>query len=100
MSEFILGRIIAMARGMGFAAPRHRAAGELVTYSGDGHLVTFAPTRTGKTAGPVITNALIHPGQLIVLDMKGEVFVATATARRAMGQEVCVVDLRDGRMSI
>jgi hypothetical protein len=28
--------------------------------------------------------------------MKGEVFVATATARRAMGQEVCVVDLRDG----
>ena len=67
-----------------------------MTYSGDGHPITFAPTRTGKTSGPVITNALKHPGQLIVLDMKGEVFAATAEARRAMGQEVCVVDLRDG----
>jgi type IV secretion system protein VirD4 len=69
--------------------------GELVTYSGDGHLITFAPTGTGKTSGPVITNALKHPGQLIVLDMKGEVFAATAQARRDLGQEVCVVDLRD-----
>ena len=28
--------------------------------------------------------------------MKGEVYAATAKARRAMGQEVCVIDLRDG----
>ena len=96
MSKLILGRSIAASRGMGFAAQAHAAAGELVTYSGDRHLITFAPTRTGKTAGPVITNALTHPGQLIVLDMKGEVYAATAEARRAMGQEVCVVDLRDG----
>jgi type IV secretion system protein VirD4 len=96
MSKLILGRSIAASRGMGFAAQAHVEAGELVTYSGDGHLVTFAPTGTGKTSGPVITNALTHPGQLIVLDMKGEVFAATAKARRAMGQDVCVVDLRDG----
>jgi type IV secretion system protein VirD4 len=96
MSKLILGRSIAAAGGMGFAAQAHVKAGELVTYSGDGHLITFAPTGTGKTSGPVITNALKHPGQLIVLDMKGEVFAATAQARRAMGQEVCVVDLRDG----
>ena len=50
---------------------------------------------TGKTAGPVITNALKHPGQLIVLDIKGEVYAATAQARRDMGQEVHVLDLRD-----
>jgi type IV secretion system protein VirD4 len=96
MSKLILGRSIAASRGMGFAAQAHATAGELVTYSGDGHLITFAPTGTGKTSGPVITNALKHPGQLIVLDMKGEVFAATAQARRAMGQDVCVVDLRDG----
>ncbi len=99
MSKLILGRSIAASRGMGFAAQAYATAGELVTYSGDGHLITFAPTRTGKTSGPVITNALTHPGQLIVLDMKGEVFAATAQARRAMGQEVCVVDLRDGSES-
>jgi type IV secretion system protein VirD4 len=80
---------------MGFSQRQHKGGGELVTYSGDGHLITFAPTGTGKTSGPVITHALKHPGQLIVLDMKGEVFAATAQARRDMGQEVCVVDLRD-----
>ena len=96
MSKLILGRSVAAARAMGFAARGNDKAGELVTYSGDGHLVTFAPTRTGKTSGPVITNALKHPGQLIVLDMKGEVYAATAQARRDMGQDVYVIDLRDG----
>ena len=96
MSQLILGRSVAAPRNMGFSAQVERKAGELVTYAGDGHLVTFAPTGAGKTAGPVITNSLTHPGQLIVLDMKGEVFAATHEARRAMGQDVCVVDLRDG----
>ncbi len=62
-------------------------------------MVTFAPTGTGKTSGPVICNALRHPGQLIVLDMKGEVQKATAQARRAMGQKVHVLDLRDDAKS-
>jgi type IV secretion system protein VirD4 len=96
MSELILGRSVASSRGMGFAARTSSEAGELLIYTGDGHLITFAPTGTGKTSGPVITNALRHPGQLVVLDMKGEVYAATARARRAMGQDVCVVDLRDG----
>jgi len=85
-SKLILGRSIAARRGMGFAAGDSRKAGELVIYSGDGHLISFAPTATGKTSWPVISNALTHPGQLIVLDMKGEVFAATAQARRAMGR--------------
>jgi type IV secretion system protein VirD4 len=96
MSELILGRSVTAPRTIGFARHASVDAGELVRYSGDGHLVTFAPTGTGKTSGPVITNALTHPGQLIVLDMKGEVFAATAEARRAMGQDVHVIDLRDG----
>ena len=96
MSTLILGRRGGpKSRSIGFVARQQRESSELVTYSGDGHLITFAPTGTGKTSGPVITNALKHPGQLIVLDMKGEVFAATAEARRAMGQEVCVLDLRD-----
>lgn len=96
MSTLILGRRgTPKSRSIGFVARQQRESRDLVTYSGDGHLITFAPTGTGKTSGPVITNALSHPGQLIVLDMKGEVFAATAEARRAMGQEVCVLDLRD-----
>jgi type IV secretion system protein VirD4 len=99
MSGLILGRSIAGSRGMGFTSRVESKAGELVTYSGDSHLITFAPTNTGKTSGPVITNALKHPGQLIVLDMKGEVYAATAEARRAMGQQVHVLDLRDSEHS-
>src|SRR5579863_3954558 len=96
MSELILGRNAPSARGMGFAAHQPAKSKKLITYSGEGHLITFAPTGTGKTSGPVICNALRHPGQLIVLDMKGEVHAATAHARRAMGQKVHVLDLRDG----
>jgi type IV secretion system protein VirD4 len=57
--------------------------------------MTFAPTGAGKTTGPVICNALTHEGQLIVIDIKGEIHAATAEARRKMGQEVHVLDLRD-----
>jgi type IV secretion system protein VirD4 len=95
MSGLILGRSIAASRGMGFASRVESQAGVLVTYSGDGHLISFAPTGTGKSAGPVICNGLNHTGQLIVLDPKGEVYAATAEARRAMGQEVHVLDLND-----
>lgn len=97
MSKYILGRRSAPARTIGFAARAHSRTGDLITYSGDGHLITFAPTGTGKTSGPVICNALTHPGQLVVLDMKGEVHAATADSRRAMGQGVYVLDLRDDR---
>src|SRR5579862_6716868 len=94
--ELILGRRAKPARAMGFTGHfQPDVTGDLVTYSGDGHLITFAPTGTGKTSGPVICNALKHPGQLIVLDPKGEVYTATAQARRAMGQQVHVLDLRD-----
>jgi type IV secretion system protein VirD4 len=95
----ILGRSGAPARGVGFMHRVSGCAGELITYRGDGHLMTFAPTGTGKTSGPVITNALTHKGQLIVLDIKGEIYAATARARRDMGQEVHVLDLRDEGMA-
>ncbi len=95
MSALILGRSTASSRTMGFSSRVEKKAGELVTYAGDSHLISFAITGKGKTSGPVITNALTHPGQLIVLDPKGEVFKETAQARREMGQEVYVVDLRD-----
>lgn len=97
--SIILGRTKSVARSFGFAASEPSKSSDVITYGGDGHLVTFAPTGTGKTAGPVIVNALTHPGQLIVIDIKGEVHAATAQARKAMGQEVHVLDLRDGTES-
>jgi hypothetical protein len=60
-SELILGRRTNTSRSIGFAIHAHPAAGEPFTYAGDGHLITFAPTGTGKTSGPVICNSLKHP---------------------------------------
>jgi len=79
MPGLILGRGSQNTKAFGFAASMRPESGDLITYSGDGHLVTFAPTGTGKTSGPVISNALKHPGQLIVLDPKGEVHAASAS---------------------
>ena len=94
--NLILGRRGTQSRSVGFGSRTLPPDGELITYSGDGHLMTFAPTGTGKTSGPVICNALTHRGQLIVIDIKGEIYAATAQARRNMGQEVHVLDMRDG----
>jgi type IV secretion system protein VirD4 len=95
LMELILGRRSTSGRSIGFGQQNGSEAGELVTYSKDAHLVTFAPTGGGKTSGPVICNALTHRGQLIVIDIKGEIYKATAKARRKMGQEIHVLDMRD-----
>jgi type IV secretion system protein VirD4 len=93
--ELILGRRGVASRTMGFAGKVSGETGDLITYSGDGHLMTVAPTGTGKTSGPVICNALTHKGQLIVVDIKGEIYAATVKARRKMGQQIHVLDLRE-----
>ncbi|MFN4163105.1 MAG: type IV secretory system conjugative DNA transfer family protein [Ferrovibrio sp.] len=51
----------------------------------DGHLLTFAPTRTGKGVGCVIPNLLDHPGSVVVTDIKGENFATTGRRREALG---------------
>jgi type IV secretion system protein VirD4 len=94
--QLILGRSCGgTPKGIGFVGRRAMAGGDLISYAGDGHLMTFAPTGCGKTSGPVICNALTHPGQLIVIDIKGEIHEKTADARRAMGQQVHVLDMSD-----
>lgn len=63
-----------------------------IAYNGDRHLLTVAPTRSGKGATQIITNLLRYPGSVLVIDPKGENAMITAQARRAMGQEVYKVD--------
>lgn len=53
-----------------------------------GHILTLAPTRSGKGATAVIPNLLTYDGSILVNDIKGENFAVTARRRRQMGQEV------------
>lgn len=52
------------------------------------HCLVVAPTRAGKGVGYVIPNTLLFNGSIVVLDVKGEIFEATARHRKAEGDEV------------
>jgi len=53
-------------------------------YAGDRHLLTVAPTRSGKGVSAIIPNLLTYEGSVIVIDPKGENARITA-ARRGNG---------------
>ena len=63
-----------------------------LSYKGLRHLFTFAPTRSGKGVGPIVTNLLSYAGSALVIDPKGENLLITGKAREAMGQRVIAID--------
>ena len=68
------------------------AAHKPLSYTGDGHLMTIAPTGAGKGVGAIIPALLTYPGSVIVTDIKGENYQVTARHRREMGQQVIALD--------
>lgn len=63
-----------------------------VKYESDGHLVTFAPTGSGKGVSVIIPNLLHYSGPVIVIDPKGENFAVTARYRKSLGQRILLLD--------
>tara|TARA_R110000868_G_scaffold262401_2_gene521056 strand:- start:33474 stop:34997 length:1524 start_codon:yes stop_codon:yes gene_type:complete len=53
-----------------------------------GHLITFAPTRSGKGVGHVIPNLLDHPGSVVVNDIKGENYAVTGRHRATFSKVI------------
>ncbi len=72
--------------------PSAKPAPTPLTYAGDGHLMTVAPTGAGKGVGLIIPALLTYPGSVIVTDIKGENYQVTARYRRSLGQQVVVLD--------
>jgi type IV secretion system protein VirD4 len=69
-------------------------------FHGSEHIGLYAKTGAGKTSSMVITNCFTWPGSLVVLDIKGEAFRATAGWRAdVLGQDVYLFDpsADDGR---
>ena len=64
----------------------------LIRYNGDRHLLTIAPTRSGKGVSAIIPNLLTYKGSVIVIDPKGENVLKTILARHRMQQKIHVVD--------
>ncbi len=70
-------------------------------YTGDRHLLTVAPTRSGKGVAAIVPNLLTYEGSCLIIDPKGENAKITAARRGGgyhkkdipgMGQTVHVVD--------
>lgn len=69
-----------------------RQGAHLLRFAGEGHVLTVAPTRSGKGVSCVIPNLLDHPGSVLVTDPKGENYAVTARWRRETGHRVHAFD--------
>jgi type IV secretion system protein VirD4 len=62
-------------------------------YDGEGHLLTVAPTGTGKGVGPILSNLLTYPGSVVVTDPKAEnAAVSRRYREEVLGQETVAYD--------
>jgi type IV secretion system protein VirD4 len=69
-----------------------RATGAVIRYNGDAHLITVAPTRSGKGRDVLIPALLEYRGSCIVIDPKGQLAAVTAAQRARMGQRVVILN--------
>jgi type IV secretion system protein VirD4 len=63
----------------------NRRGGRLLRYAGQAHLLTIAPTRSGKGVGAIIPNLLTADRSVFCVDPKGENARITARARSRFG---------------
>ncbi len=61
-------------------------------YTGDKHLITIAPTGSGKSTSCIVPNLLKYNHPVVVFDPKGELYKITARRRREMGHRVVLLD--------
>ncbi len=69
----------------GLLIGRDLNTGKLLRYAGASHLMTMAPTRTGKGTGTLIPNLLTLRRSVICIDPKGENARVTYRARSRLG---------------
>jgi type IV secretion system protein VirD4 len=69
----------------GLLVGREGPGGKLMRYDGPAHLLTMAPTRSGKGVGTIIPNLLTQRRSIICIDPKGENARITARARSGFG---------------
>ncbi len=80
---------------LGYGFPEHRQAGSYaITTNTQRHLLTVAPTRSGKLLAASMPRCLEHPGSLVALDVKdGELSLIAARYRKNyLGHKVVIID--------
>lgn len=90
--EIPLGVVKNSSCSFGFSQGLNRSPFSVDLSAKEGHLLTVAPTGSGKGISSVIPTLLSYPGNTVVLDPKGENYAVTARYRRSLGQRVVVLD--------
>lgn len=87
MSDWMFAGLSALFGG------KKSSSAEYLGWAGDGHILTVAPTRSGKGVGLVIPNLLHYPGSVLVVDPKGENYAVTHRYREeVLGQQIVCLD--------
>lgn len=91
--DIMLGYQQEARRTMGFAAQMQPPdpEGEPIQYGGP-HLLTCGPTGSGKGRCCAVPALLEYPGQVVTIDIKGELYGCTHRRRRELGQQVIKLD--------
>ncbi len=65
---------------------------ELVASRNNAHILTIAPSLAGRSRACIIPNLLTYTGSVVVTDLTGEIYSATARARKELGQTIVRLD--------
>lgn len=84
--SILLGTVVEDGRLQGF-----------LHWDDDGHLLTLAPTRTGKAVTSLVPNLLRYGGSCVVLDPKGELYELTSAWRRTLGPVYRINPFNEGQ---
>ena len=87
--SFRLGAAATDRAGIYLGVWSHGSRRQFLRDTGPGHVLVFAPTRSGKGAGVVIPTLLTWPHSALIHDLKGENWALTAGWRKQVGQ-VCL----------
>jgi type IV secretion system protein VirD4 len=91
--DILLGYELEARQQMGFASLLQPSiAGPKPIYYSGPHLLTCAPTGAGKGRCSAVPVLLDYPGQVVAIDIKGELYNCTHRQRREMGQNVIKLD--------
>ncbi|MGY8527597.1 type IV secretory system conjugative DNA transfer family protein [Paracidovorax citrulli] len=85
-------RIRKTATGPYIGAVDTRRGRKVLRYSDPAHLLCFAPSRSGKGVGPVLTTLLSYPHSTATNDIKGENYELTSGFRHSAGSLVIRFD--------
>ena len=80
----------ALAKNKGDLLIGRDTSGRLLRYDGAAHLITIAPTRSGKGVGTIIPNLLTANRSVVCIDPKGENALVTLRQRETFGPVHCL----------